>query len=276
MNQPFPAQPRPTIISVLNDFFRDVIAGALRWPLWTYLAWRDIRMRYVRTVFGPFWLTLSTGIFILAFGTIYSTLFGQDMATYLPFLTGGFLPWILFSTIVTESCTAFTLEKTVILSWQFPYSILIYRVVCRNLIVFAHNFAILMVVYAIYGLPLSLNMLWMPVGLVLLAVNGLWIGLLFGTLCSRFRDIQPLIASILQITMFVTPIFWSPEMLSGRRAVIVDINIVYHMIAIIREPILGRMPPMASLAVVSAFAVVGLVTTALFYGRFRRRIPFWL
>ncbi|MFM2130093.1 MAG: hypothetical protein RL477_1639, partial [Pseudomonadota bacterium] len=53
-----------------NVFFRDVAAGAQRWPLWTYLAWRDIRMRYVRTVFGPFWLTLSTGVFILAFGFI--------------------------------------------------------------------------------------------------------------------------------------------------------------------------------------------------------------
>lgn len=264
------------MIAILTEFFRDVVAGALKWPLWTYLAWRDIRMRYVRTVFGPFWLTFSTGIFILAFGVIYSSLFRQDMATYLPFLTGGFLPWALLSTIITESCTAFTLEKSVILSWQFPYSILVYRLVCRNLIVFAHNFAILLVVYAIYGLPLSLNMLWMFLGLMLLAANGLWMGLLFGTLCSRFRDIQPLVASVLQITMFVTPIFWSPEMLSGRRAVIIDFNIVYHMISIIREPILGRAPPLASLGIVCAFTVIGLMAAALFYGRFRRRIPFWL
>lgn len=262
--------------ATLKVALRDVIDGALRWPLWTSLAWRDIRQRYVRTVFGPFWLTLSSGIFILAFGVIYANLFNQDMHSYLPYLTAGFVPWILFSAVVTESCTAFTAEKQAIANWQFPYSIFIYRLVWRNTIVFFHNLLILLVVYLIYGPAPSWNMLWIPVGLVLLALNGLWICLLFGTLCTRFRDVQPLVTSVLQITMFVTPIFWRPEMLGKNRAVFVDGNIVYHMIAIIRDPLLGKSPSMVSLAVSTACAILGITTALILYGRFRRRIPFWV
>lgn len=255
---------------------RDLLAGALRWPLWTSLAWRDIRRRYARTVFGPFWLTLSSGIFILAFGLIYSNLFGQDMHSYLPYLTAGFLPWTMFSVIVTEGCIAFTAEKQAISNWQFPYSIFIYQLVCRNIIVFFHNLVILLIVYLIYGPAPSWNMLWVPVGLILLGLNGLWICLLFATLCARFRDVQPLVVSLLQIAMFVTPIFWKPEMLGKDKAAVVDANIVYHMIVIIRDPLLGERPSTFSLAVSVACAILGMAITLIFYGRFRRRIPFWV
>lgn len=255
---------------------RDIIDGARRWPLWASLAWRDIRQRYMRTVLGPFWLTLSSAIFLVAFSLIYSRLFNLDIRSYLPYLTAGFLPWILFSAVVTESCTAFTAEKSTISNWQFPYSVLVYKLVCRNIIVFLHNFLILLIMYLVFDLTLSWNMLWLLVGLVLFGLNALWICLLLGTLCARFRDVQPLVASVLQITMFVTPIFWRPEMLGKDRMVFVDGNIVYHAIVIIREPLLGRPSPPVSLAVCLVFAVIGITVTLALYGRFRRRIPFWV
>ena len=266
-----------TTTGALRVARRDIIDGARRWPLWVNLAWRDIRQRYTRTVFGPFWLTLSSAIFLVAFSLIYSKLFNQDIRTYLPYLTASFLPWILFSSMVTESCTAFTAEKGTISNWQFPYSICVYRLLYRNTIVFLHNVLILLVVYLVFGLALSWNILWLLPGLALFGTNALWIGLLLGTLCARFRDVQPLVASLLQITMFVTPIFWRPEMLGGgKRAVFVDGNIVYHAIVIIRDPLLGKSPPTVSLAVTAAFAMVGIAVALVLYGRFRHRMPFWV
>ena len=255
---------------------RDLIQGALRWPLWTSLAYRDIRKRYARTVFGPFWLTLSTGIFILAFALIYSNLFGQDMRSYLPFLAAGFLPWTLFSTVVTEGCTTFLAEKPAITNWQFPYTIFVYQLVCRNVIVFSHNLVILILINLIYVPTFSWYMLWVPVGLLLLGLNGLWIALFLATLCSRFRDVQPLVMSFLQIAMFVTPILWKPEQLGRHRTVFVDLNVIYHMVVIIRDPFLGQPPPALSLAVSAVCAIVGLAVALTFFGRFRRRMPFWL
>lgn len=255
---------------------RDVSSGTLQYSLWLTLAWRDIRSRYVRTTLGPFWLTASTAIFAFAFAGIYATLFKQDITTYLPFVTSGFLAWVLFSSIINESCTAFTLEKTWICNQQFPYSIIIYRIVCRNIIVFFHNVVILVGVYIFVGNFPGWNILWAPVGLALIGLNGLWIGLLLGSLCARFRDIQQLVTSFLQIIMFITPIFWRPEMLSGERMVFVNANIIYHVVSVLRGPLLGEAPPWRSLLITLAFAVLGLLVTFLFYGRFRRRIPFWV
>ena len=121
---------------ILKVALRDVLEGALRWKLWTSLAWSNIRQRYVRTILGPFWLTISSGLFILAFGLIYSYLLKQDMHNYLPYITSGYLPWMLFSAFVTESCTVFTAEQQAIVNWQFSYSIFVYRMLWRNLINF--------------------------------------------------------------------------------------------------------------------------------------------
>ncbi|HLD13963.1 MAG TPA: ABC transporter permease, partial [Burkholderiales bacterium] len=71
----------------LKIALRDVIDGVLQWPLWGSLAWRDIRQRYTRTILGPFWLTLSTAIFLTFFSLVYSKLFNLDLHSYLPYLT---------------------------------------------------------------------------------------------------------------------------------------------------------------------------------------------
>jgi homopolymeric O-antigen transport system permease protein len=256
--------------------FRDVLNGAQQRSLWLTLAWRDIRLRYVRTTIGPFWLTASTAIFTLAFALIYANLFNQEMASYLPYVTSGFLAWVLLSTIITESCTAFSIEKTWICNQQFPYSVIIYRIICRNIIVFFHNVVILVAIYVFTLHFPGWNILWIPVGLALIAINGLWIGLFLGTLCARFRDIQQLIASFLQIILFVTPIFWRPEMMNGSRMIFVNANVIYHVVTVLRAPLLGAAPPWRSVVITLAFAAVGHAFTFWFYGRFRRRIPFWI
>jgi len=264
------------MLANLKIGLRDLVLGSLRWPLWTSLAWRDIRRRYKGTVIGPFWLSLSTGVFLLAFALVYGNLFKQDMRTYLPFLAAGFLPWTMFSAIAGEGCTAFVEQRNAITNWQFPYSIFVYQVVCRNLIVFFHNLLILLIVNLIYVPSPSWNMLWAPVGLVLLSLNGLWICLLCATVCARFRDVQPMIMSFLQIIMFVTPIFWVPDMLGKHRGVFVDANVIYHLISIVRDPLLGQAPSALSLAVSSAGAILGMTVALIFFGRYRRRMPFWM
>ena len=66
--------------------------------------------------------------------------------------------------------------------------------------------------------------------------------MLLGAACARFRDIQQLVGTLLQISLFLTPIFWSPDQLSGRTALLAALNPMYHLIAIIREPLLGQAP----------------------------------
>jgi ABC-type polysaccharide/polyol phosphate export permease len=88
--------------------------------------------------------------------------------------------------------------------------------------------------------------------------------------------VQQLITSLIQISMFVTPIFWPPENLQGAaRFVFVDFNPLYHLIDIVRSPLLGRLPAAESYIAMVALTVVGWWLTYLLFSYFRRRIAYW-
>src|SRR5277367_4257931 len=81
--------------------------GICDFRIWGTLAWHDIRQRYRRSVLGPFWFTLSTVIMVTVLGTLYSTLFKQDIRTYLPYLASGLVIWQYLSSCILEGCSAF-------------------------------------------------------------------------------------------------------------------------------------------------------------------------
>ncbi len=122
--------------------WRDIVQGFRRSWIWTALAYQDIRLRYRGSVLGPFWLTISTLVMVVAMGFIYAHLFHTDTRSYMPYLTLGLIVWQLISTLVTEGCQTFLASGPVIQQVPIPFSIHAYRVVYRNFIVFAHNLVI--------------------------------------------------------------------------------------------------------------------------------------
>ena len=253
----------------------DLADGLCRWPLWGLMGWQDIRQRYRRSMLGPFWLTLSMGILVGALGVLYAKLFGVDIHDYLPFLTLGFLSWTLISTLINEGCGTFTASENFIKQMRLPFSLFVYRIVWRNLIIFAHNLIIYPVVAVLFGIwPGVTGLLFLP-GLAIVALNGLWAGLLLGMICARFRDVPQIVASLLQVAFFLTPIIWKPDLL-GRRAGIVDLNPFYHFVQIIRAPLLGEVPDALTWGMALGVTAAGWFVTFLFFRRFRSRISYWV
>ena len=160
---------------------------------------------------------------------------------------------------------------------RFEYSILAYALVWRNLIVFFHN----LVVYVFIAGALKPELMGVTAllaipGVILIAVNGVWISLLCGMLCLRFRDVTPLVSSIIQISMLITPIFWPPDSLVGaRRLLFVDTNPLYHMVDMVRAPLLGHVPEIISYVVVLLITVGGWILTYWLFSHFRKRIAYW-
>lgn len=256
--------------------FADIKDGTLAWQIWGRLGWRETRLRYQRTVIGPFWTTLSLGIFVLITGFLWSHLWHKDVKSYLPFLTSGMIAWLLFSTMVSEGCNTFVASELLVKQLRVPYTMLAWSIVWRNLVVFGHNLLIYVVVVIYAGVPITWATLLLIPGLLLLSLNGLWITLTLGLICARYRDIQQVVVSLLQIAMFVTPIFWAPSQLKGRIVVLANYNLLYHYVEIVRAPLMGLAPPALSWAVVIAATVAGWWLTVALYARFRRRLPYWL
>jgi ABC-type polysaccharide/polyol phosphate export permease len=125
----------------------DLLQSFQRHELWLFLSWQDIRQRYRRSVLGPFWMTLSTGILVGTLGFLWSALFNQPIAEYLPFFAIGHVVWTFLSGALTEACVGFTQFESIIKQVRIPFGAMLLRVVVRHLIVLAHNFLIVVVEY---------------------------------------------------------------------------------------------------------------------------------
>lgn len=266
--------PKPLTRTAFEDF-RD---GLRNWQLWSRLGVLDVKRRYRRTTFGPFWSAVSLGISIVLMGTVGGGLLKRGMTTYLPFLTSGMLVWMMISSIVNESANLFISKARLIRQTRFDYSILAYSLVWRSFIMFLHNASIyvLIMLYFAPGILLRPTILLIIPGLFFLMATSAWVALLLGAVCLRFRDVQPLLRHVIQICMFITPIFWPEDLLEGtRRFLFVELNPLYHVINVVRAPLLGNVPPVWSYVVVIFITTIGWIATYAFFSRFRKRIAFW-
>jgi ABC-type polysaccharide/polyol phosphate export permease len=253
----------------------DILEGALAWRLWTSLGWQDIKQRYRRSKIGPFWVTISMGFMIAGMGFLYADLFHTDVHTYLPYLTVGMIVWGLIGPLVTENCNAFVEGEGIIKQVKLPLSMHVYRVIWRNLIIFGHNFIIFILVAMIFEIwPSWRGLLAIP-GLLMICINGVWVGLLWGVISARFRDVPQIVASVMQIAFFMTPIMWLPTAVSGRTWFL-KVNPFYYFMALVRGPLLGEDPNMHLWRWAILITVCGWTVAFLMYRLCRRRIAYWL
>jgi ABC-type polysaccharide/polyol phosphate export permease len=255
----------------------DLLRGLRKRELWGRLGWLDVRRRYRRTMIGPFWTSITLAVYVLTVGTVGAAIWHQDIYDYIPFLVSGMIVWTLVSSIITDSCGMFIAGQSLFRNIRFEYSILSYALVWRNFLVLLHNFVVyFLAVLVLKPSLLSFTALLAIPGLALVLINGLWVSLLFGIICLRFRDVPPLVSSALQIAMLITPLFWPADTLTGmKRFVFVELNPLYHVVDVVRGPLVGRVPEAASYTVMVALAIGGWWLTYAMFKRFRKRIAYW-
>jgi len=253
----------------------DIWQGLRQSWLWGALAMQDVKLRYRGSMIGPFWITLSMAIMVGAMGAIYAKLFDQDIASYLPFLTAGIIIWSFISGQINEGCATFTSMQGLIQSVPLPYSVHAYRQVARNFIVLAHNLVILPPVMLFFHIGPTWRLVEVVPALVLLAINSVWIAMLFGIVGARFRDVPQIVQAFVTIAFFVTPIFWPPTQL-GRWQGLAELSPLFAAVDIFRSPIMGQAVASYSWSIMLGVTVIGWSVTFLLFSRFYSRIAYWV
>jgi ABC-type polysaccharide/polyol phosphate export permease len=254
----------------------DLVEGLRQYWLWIALGQQDIRLRYRGSLLGPFWQTLTTAVMIAGMGAIYSQLFRIQLENYLPMLALGLIFWMFISALVTEGCNTFISAQTIIQQVKLPYSVHVYRLLYRNLLTLGHNLVIVPIVLWVYPHSLQpLQLMSLVPGLALVFLNGAWMGFLLGMLSARFRDVPPIVASVIQVFFFITPVMWSVAAL-GENAWWAELNPIFAMIDVLRAPLLGMPASPYSWPILLGITGTGCALTFGFFARFRHRLAFWV
>ncbi|WP_408642160.1 galactan export ABC transporter permease subunit Wzm/RfbD [Speluncibacter jeojiensis] len=283
---PAVAEQRP-VVSDSRTFkraFQDLRDGWQQRELWLHLGWQDIKQKYRRSVLGPFWITIATGVMALALGLLYSVILDQQMSYFLPYLTVGLIIWTLIQGCILEGSEVFIANEGLIKQLPSALSVHVYRLVWRQLLLFAHNLIIYVILILVFlgSHHLSWSSLMAIPALALLVLNGVWASLLFGIFATRYRDIAPLLNSMVQLLFYVTPIVWTTKVITDRggkaadRAKLAEINPLYHYLDIIRAPMLGEPQQAYHWYIVIGCTVVGWALALLALRNYRARVPYWV
>lgn len=224
---------------------------------------------------GPLWLTISMGALIVGMGPLYGSLFKVDLTVFFPHLALGIIFWSLFSAIVSDSCSVFVTSGSYLKQAYFPISMFVWRSLAHNVIVFGHHIVLYLPVALWAGIHVSRSAWLVIPALVLTLVNGHAIGLMLGLLCTRYRDVTQIVTSVMQVLMFLTPVFWLPSSLPDRAKYILW-NPLAQLLDLLRTPLMGGTPAVDSWLSIAGWTIVNIAMAGWLFAKYRRRVIYWL
>lgn len=241
------------------------------------LGWQDLKDSYRRSKLGTFWVTLGMTLQIATIGFVFAMIFSSNLDDYLPYLAIGIIFWTYMTATLTEGSSAFIAASAIIKQLPIPPMVFLLRNTWKNTIVLGHNILIIPVVLILFSVHLGMGILVSVAGFVLLTANLFWMTTLLAIAATRFRDIPPMVNSVLHIAFYVTPIMWSPMLIpSGLAHNLLGLNPFYHFIQLVRLPLMGGSPTFENWFISLTFLFVGSIITYFILLKFKSRLAYWV
>lgn len=265
-----------TAPSQLTLLLRDVRASLAYWRFWLHLGLEDVLKQYRRSFLGPVWISLNTAVFIIAFGLVGSQIFRIELKQYMVYFCLGNIVFLFMSSLINEGCQTFIAAEAFLKQTPYPKLAFVLRVVWRCTLTMAHNLPVMLGVLLLYGDLGAIRVGPLALGLALTLATAILLVACLGAVCARFRDVPLLVTSVMQISMFLTPVMWKPEQLAPPAMVLVHYNPLAAFLDMLRAPLMGAVPGPHAYAMV--LAVLGVLLLGFFtlFLYSRRRLVYWL
>ncbi|MBS0599354.1 MAG: ABC transporter permease [Proteobacteria bacterium] len=270
------ATSRITPASQASLLRKDLVESLRNWRFWIFLGWNDIARQYRRSFVGPLWIVFNSAFFIVAFGFIGAQLFKLPVADYLPYFCAGHIFFGFISALINEGCMTYIQADAFLKQMPYPKLTFVFRLVWRNVIMLAHNLAVLVAVLLWSGHFTRVWWFQFLAAVLLTLVCACAVVAILGALAARFRDIPMAVASVMQISFFVTPVMWRSEQLTERARMLVHLNPLAAFLEILRAPLLGAAAASQAWMHALIATVLALAFFGVLYLRARRRIIYWL
>lgn len=259
----------------LSLIVSDLAKTLRRYPALCYFGWDDIRQQYRRTFLGPLWLTFGTCAWIFGMAVVLAALFNSPVSEFLPHTTIGMFVWVFLALSLTDGCGIFINASTLITSMPLPLFFHVLRALLRYILIYAHYIVVCLLLMIALGHPPGWLALLAVPGMLLHVVAAFGIVLVVGLTNARYRDLLPIVTVLCQLMPMMTPIAWKRDMLQ-KYTWIADFNPFYHLIEIVRAPLMGHVPSLLSYQVSVGSMLLALGFGLFLYSRVRYRLIFWV
>jgi lipopolysaccharide transport system permease protein len=213
------------IISPVNSYWNLKLGELFRYKDLIFLfVKRDFSAVYKQTILGPLWLFIQPIFTTLIFFFVFTKIAKIPTSGIDPilFYLAGITLWNYFSDCFVKTSNTFVANATIYGKVYFPRLVIPISIVISNLIKLGVQLMVFAVVF-IYkvnfeGLSFSFNatLFFLPVLILLMAILGLGLGIVFSAMTTKYRDFSFLLAFGIQLLMYATPIIYPLSYTSGQ------------------------------------------------------------
>ncbi|QOZ68997.1 glycosyltransferase [Bradyrhizobium arachidis] len=238
------------------------------------LAWSDMRHRYVRSLLGPFWMSLQMAIVVAVLGSVIGQMSNAGVVSRLPMLALSMTAWTFLNSVVLDATTALQNSASMIRDRALPPIIFLLQCTFRHALFALHNACVPLVLWLILSPhDLSHALAALP-GLLVFVACTFALSLVLGAMATRYRDLKPIIESTLMLAFLASPVIWSSDIIN-HRSTVMRLNPLTHLFAVWREPLAGgHVDPVSIAYVLVALAL--LIGASLLTLVHLRKAAFWI
>ena len=264
-----------TFLTALLSGVKDFSDGMHMLNTAFHFAHTETISRYRRSILGPLWMVLGTAVGVLGLSFVWTTILKQDKAYYVPLLCVGLVVWQYIATSLVEASANFTRNSTTLLNIKTPNWFFTLQMILKGLINFFHSLAIIVIVLIIYPPPLDAQYWMSLLGFTLLFLNLMWVCHILAYLGARFRDVEPMVSTVMPLLFLVTPVIYRSQSFDGLSD-LMAINPLAHIMDAIREPLLGHQIALEIYLVIIIITILGWLVALTVTGFARRDLAYWL
>jgi lipopolysaccharide transport system permease protein len=237
-----------------------------------FLVWRDLKVRYKQTVLGVAWAVLQP----LAMMVVFAIFLGQipgiapEGVPYALFALAGLVPWTLFSQSLIGASNSLVNSQSLISKVYFPRLLLPIAGVGSFVVDFFVALILLLIATPLFGYPLTLTILWLPVFALFAVLAALAVGTWLSSLNARYRDVRHVVPFLVQLWLFASPVAYSITLVPENLRPLFALNPMAGVIAGFRWALLGGDPPNAAILVSALVTLLILVGGIAYFRRVER------
>jgi lipopolysaccharide transport system permease protein len=241
--------------------------------LFLVLAWRDLRIRYAQTFLGLLWAVLQPLATLLIFTLIFGRAIKVDTGStpYPVYALCGMLAWSYFAYVLNQSGQSIIGAQEMVKKIYFPRLIIPLSKAATGFVDFAITLLFLIILMIFYDVPVSSNIIQLPVYFILGVMASLGIGVWVSSLTIRYRDFQHVVPFLVQVGLYATPIAYPASLIPDKYQLIYHINPMAGVIEGFRWSILGN-ESISQYAWISFVVIIILFISSLFYFKRVERI----
>ncbi|WP_187775711.1 ABC transporter permease [Luteimonas suaedae] len=257
---------------------RDYI-DSLRHPeFWVYATWLVLVTKYRQSRLGLAWAMVPSGLYAFGIGWFFSSFMGVPPREFIPHLGLGYVVYRLVTASLNEATTVFSGHSTFILDGRVRLTDYVLRVIGRGFFYFLLSVPVLAVALAISPSFDPWGLLVLPATITIVLLNIAWLGVLVGVIGARLPDVNQLVGSILMFAFLFTPILWFSDQvpISSVRGGIARANPLFHMVELVRAPLLGKPVETSTCIYLLCFLLLGWLLATVVYRRYARFVPIWI